>query len=142
MKIYIAAKFQEKERVRKLFKLVKDKGHKITADWTLHKSISPYIENQELSKDYAIEDINGVKDCDIFIQLSHPEGGIGVFIELGAAILSNIIYGKPKIFIIGDHNSRSMFYFHPSVKQRKNIEGVLKEIEKSSKTPNKEKRKE
>lgn len=130
MKIYIAARFERKQEVRDLCRLLTEKGHEITADWTLHKPIKPYEKNQELAQQYSIEDINGVKDSDIFILLSDEGGSIGMYVELGIAILSNLMFGKPIIYIVGDYTSRSMFYFHPSVNRRKNINHVLKEIEK------------
>lgn len=127
MKIYIAARFDKKEEVRGLQKLLSEKGHEITADWTLHKPIKPYNENSEIAKDYATEDVNGAKDCDVFMLLT-DEAGTGMYVELGVAILSHLQSGKPKIYAVGEHISRSMFYFHPSVNRRENIGQVLKEL--------------
>lgn len=119
MKFYIAAKFEEKEKVKKINKILRNLGHTVTCDWTLHKPIKPYAENPELSKAYADEEIEGIKNCDVFIQLSRKEGGTGMFVELGAAIILNSLYGKPLIYAVGKHNTRSTFYFHPSVLRRK-----------------------
>ena len=128
MKVYIAAKFEKKEEVRSLYKILSEMGHNITSDWTLHKMIRPYKKNHELAEEYSIEDINGVKDCDVFILLTDEEKSSGAHVELGAAILSNIKSGKPIIYVIGSHTANSMFYFHPSVKRMDNIEEVLSEI--------------
>ncbi len=127
MKFYVAAKFESKQEVRKLYDLLKSKGHEITVDWTLHKAIKPYKENQELAKQYASEDINGLKDCDVFIIIGNDYGK-GLHAELGAAILSNILFQRPLIYAIGEHNTKCMFYFHPSIKRKKDINEVLKEI--------------
>ena len=54
------------------------------------------------------------------------EAGTGMYVELGAAIASYLERGKPEIFVIGPHNSRSMFYFHPAVQRVDNLEGVLR----------------
>lgn len=128
MKIYIAARFDKKEEVRGLQKMLSEKGHEISADWTLHKPIKPYDQNQEIAASYAIEDVDGVKDCDVFILLT-DEAGTGMYVELGVAILSHLQSGKPKIYAVGERISRSMFYFHPSVNRRENIGQVLKELE-------------
>lgn len=127
MKIYIAARFNKKQETLNLYEQFRKLGHEIIADWTLHKPIKPYENNPELSRDYSIEDIDAAGNCDIFILIT-DEDGTGMYIELGAAISSNLAYGKPKIYIIGEHTSRSMFYFHPSVNRRKNIDEILKEI--------------
>ncbi|MFH0805564.1 MAG: hypothetical protein V1901_01575 [Patescibacteria group bacterium] len=129
MKIYIASRFHKKEEVKKLYKLFINKGHKISSDWTLHKRIKPYKENQEIASQYATEDVRGVKNSDIFIMIS-DEVGTGMYTELGVAIASHVEFNKPKIYIIGDHKERSMFHFHPSINLKNNIEEVLKEIDK------------
>ena len=128
MKFYIAARFDKKVEVNKLYELLKNKGHEITCDWTLHKTIKPYDENQDLAKNYSIEDILGVKDSDVFILLG-DKAGTGMYVELGAAIFSNIILNRPKIYIIGEYIARSMFFYHPFVNRRKNVEEVLNELE-------------
>jgi len=129
VRIYVAAKFELKEEVREFYKKLQEKGHEITADWTLHKLISPYSKNQELAKEYAIEDVKGAKNCDVFI-LRSAATGTGTYIELGAAIASHLEKGKPHIYVMGKLNERCMFYFHPSVKRLATFEEVLQEIEK------------
>lgn len=129
MKIYIAARFDKKQEVLNLYKRFQELGHEIIADWTLHKPIKPYENNPETAREYSIEDIDAARNCDIFILMT-DEAGTGMYIELGAAISSNLEHEKPKIYVIGEHTSRSMFYFHLSVNRRKNIDEVLEEIEK------------
>ena len=74
MKFYIAARFGLKEKVREIYKKLKDKGHDVTLDWTLHKSIKPYDKNQELAEKYSIQVISGVRESDIFILLTNEAG--------------------------------------------------------------------
>ncbi len=133
MKIYIATRFERREEVSKLFQILKENGHEVSGDWTTHKPIKPFFEeNKELSEEYSIEDIEAVKDSDVFILLSDA-GGTGMYVELGVAILSNINLGRPKIYIVGEHNTRNMFFFHPSVNRKKDINDVIKEISKLNK---------
>ncbi len=128
MKFYIAARFTEKNEVLKIYKLLQDNGHEITADWTLHKAIKPYDQNAEIAKDYAIEDMNGVINCDVFVLLTNENTGSGSAGELGAAILAQVKFGKPKIYVIGEHMGNNFFYFHPSVTRLNTIEEVLEEL--------------
>ena len=127
MKFYIASRFGLKEEVRVLYKTLEDKGHEIIADWTQHKTVKPYSENKELSREYAIEDINGAMNCDVFILISN-EAGTGMYTELGAAIANNIKFGTPKTYVVGEHIDRSIFYYHPSVKQMSTTEEVFKDL--------------
>lgn len=124
MKIYIASRFDKRDEVKKLQKILIEKGHEIVGDWTDHEPIKPYDKNQDAAKEYAADDINGVKNSDIFIILS-DKAGTGMYVELGAAIASKILIGKPEIYVVGDHNSRSMFYFHHAVKRTANIDDLL-----------------
>lgn len=127
MKFYIAARFGLKDEVRSMYKVLQEKGHGVIADWTEHKPIKPYGENPSLSRDYSIEDIDAVTNCDVFVIVS-DEAGTGMYVELGAAIASNLKNGRPKIYVIGGNTDRVMFYFHPSVIKKATFEEVLKDL--------------
>lgn len=129
MKFYIASRFTEKNEVGRIYQLLQDKGHEITADWTLHKNIKPYDQNYEIAKGYAIEDMDGVINCDVFVLITSENTGSGSAGELGAAILSNVKLGMPKIYVIGEHMGNNFFYFHPSVKRMKTIDDVLTDLQ-------------
>jgi diphthamide synthase subunit DPH2 len=128
MKIYVAASFQLKERVKELYNTLQERGHEITVDWTAHKPVEPFDQNEALSREYSVEDIEGVADSDVFILLSDVHGK-GMYVELGAAIISHLRHGKPIIYVVGERNAEVMFYFHPSVNRRETIEDILDEID-------------
>lgn len=128
MKIYIATRFNRKKEVQQLAELLKDNGHQIIADWTKHPPIKPYQKNQSLSEKFSILAINGIKKSDIFILLS-DQSGTGMYVELGAAITNYLQSGKPKIFVVGDYNDRSMFFYHPSVNRLSSIQELIKKLE-------------
>jgi len=128
MKVYVAAKFNRKDEVLALFEKLKGLGHEVSFDWTVHRFIKPYDENVQTAGEYTSEDMQGVRDCDIFILLTGEEKSTGAHVELGAAILSSLERGKPIIYVVGDCDTKSMFYFHPSVKRKKSIDEVLEEI--------------
>ena len=128
MKVYIAAKLENKEKVKELQKELERKGHTITHDWTEHKEIRPYDKNHDLALEYSTHEINAIKDCDVFILLSEKEGGTGMHIEFGAALILNRLFGKPKIYVVGHANNRATFYFQPEVVRTDSVEDVLKDL--------------
>ena len=132
MRFYVASRFCFKNMVRVIQDKIRERGHKVS-DWTHHKEIRPFDANSYLAMEYAIEDINSARECDIFILLSDGQRygqGTGMHVELGAAIASFLDYNRPQIYVIGNHTQRSMFYYHPAVKRRDSLEEVLKEVEK------------
>jgi hypothetical protein len=128
MKVYVAARFYEKRKVRQIYKKLKAKGHTITTDWTIHKDYNPQDKHPEKAIAFAIADIDGVKNCDVLIMLTSEVIGPGSSGELGAGILSHLLTGKPKIYVVGKHMDKNLFYFHPSVTRKDNIEDVLEEL--------------
>ena len=126
--VYVASRFNKRLKVKEIFSRLEKLGYSISYDWTNHKSIKPYEDNEELSRDYSIEDIKNSIQSDYFILLT-SEAGTGMYVKLGSAIFSNIINGKPKIYVVGNYINRSMFYFHPAVERIKNIEDLLTRLE-------------
>ncbi len=128
MKIYVAVRFHEREKVKEIYKLLQEKGHELSADWTWHINSKPYSDNPKRSQGYSIEDMDGVKNCDVFILLTNELTGAGTSAELGGAIMSRLLAGKPKVYVVGKHIGNNMFYFHPSVNIRKTVQEVLEEL--------------
>ena len=123
-KVYISARFNKKEEVIELGNLLTNRGYEVVSNWVSHKSIKPYEKNQDLAKQYSIEDITNSMSCDHFILLTN-NAGTGMYVELGAAIGHNTEFGKPLIYVVGDYINRSMFYFHPVVNRVENIEDLI-----------------
>ncbi len=131
VKVYVASRFNNQQKVKEIYRELIENGFEITVDWTKHKKVKPYEKNPKMSEKYSKEDIEGVKDSDILILLTTENPGKGMFVEMGAAIIVNILTGKPKIYIIGDYNKQSLFYFHPNVKRLNTIEDVIEDLKKS-----------
>lgn len=129
MKFYVAGRFSNKDKVRKINKLLLEKGHQLSGDWTSHEQVKPYDKEPSRSMTYSIEDMNAIVNCDIFILLINKEAGIGSSTELGAAIALNIKSGKPKIYIAGKNISNNMFNFHPSVEVKETIYEVVESLD-------------
>ncbi len=126
MKIYIASRTARREEVKKINNLFKDKGYEVL-DWTWHKYIKPYFKNKKLAKDYAIEDIQNIKESDIFIFLADKTFGAGSTTELGSAIAFFVERKKPKIYVVGD-NSANLFYYHPAINYRNSVVEIIEEM--------------
>ena len=86
MKVYVAAKFQQKARVRAIYDGLRAFGHTVTHDWTHEdegertgKELTDYLTR------CAEDDVAGVKEADVIILLPHV-GGRGLWVEFGLAL--------------------------------------------------------
>lgn len=103
MKVYVASKWEKRSIARRIMDRIEKSGHEIACDWTVH-------DGHERER-YAIEDINGVRACDIlFAYMDGDECYKGVMCEIGAAIALN----KPVVVFGG---TTSIFMDHPNVKK-------------------------
>ena len=127
MKFYISSRVKDKNEVQEIIKDLKDKGHEITLDWTHFDSLRPYDEYENKSKKHSISFFKAIEKADVFILISN-EAGTGMYTELGIALKQHLYSEKPSIYIIGDHLSRSIFFFHPSVNRVSNLEEVLDDL--------------
>jgi len=140
MKFYIASRFDNKEAVLQIYEKLKEKGHEVHKDWTVHQPFYPYSSDPHRCAKYSEEDVKGAMDCDVFVLLADEKAvsenspnmhshGRGMFIELGAAISSFLLRGSPKVFVIGPDNDKSIFHFHHAVTRFDTIEEVLDSLE-------------
>jgi hypothetical protein len=129
-KVYIAASFEQRPDVVEAYKLFQKQGYTISSDWTKHKEIATLAtkkEQEELSRNYAVEDTNGVAPADIYVLLLGNRKSTGAHIELGIALGANV----PQIFIVARSIDEQLFYRHPSVKQVQTISQILEILESS-----------
>ncbi|MDY6770121.1 MAG: hypothetical protein SVU88_04055 [Candidatus Nanohaloarchaea archaeon] len=124
MRFYIAGRFHRRDEVAAMMDRVRDHGHTITEDWTAHESLDSYADRPDRSAAYAAADIAAVEECDVFVLLAN-EDGRGAHAELGAALTSD----TDAVYIIGDLREDAMFYFHPDVERREDIDAVLDEVD-------------
>jgi len=129
MKIYIAGKFEDRTQVAELYRRIEEMGHQVAYDWTQHKPIKPYSQNQELAGQYSDNELSGILDSDVFICLTH-EAGTTLLMEFGSALILNRKTGKPIVYAVGNSNERSPWFFNSRVKRRNSIDEVLAEIKK------------
>ena len=134
MKFYVAAFVGEKERVRRIHHRLRELGHEITVDWTAHPGVFGKDREKypERVRGIAIRDMNGVRDCDVFVLLSEPADGRAKYVELGAAIMSYLEKGKPMVYVLGQGTHLSVFFYHPAVKRVRTLDEVLADIKEGS----------
>lgn len=95
MKIYVAGKTQDVEKVRTIMRIVKRLGHEITHDWTVkldqvmlqrgRRDLAPETMEQQ-EREMAIADREGVRDADVLLVVSSEHALVGTLIEAGMAL--------------------------------------------------------
>ena len=92
MKIYVAGKWGDKERVRTVIDVLMANGHTITHDWTAEEAQKiPYFQ-------VPLQDLHAVKEADCIVMvLVENLGYVGAWVELGAALA----YRRPVYVIMG-----------------------------------------
>ena len=127
MKFYIAGKFEEIDVVHELYDRVRDLGHEISYDWTVHKKVKPYEEHDELARSYAENELQAILDSDVFVYLTH-ERGTTLHMEYGAALAKKQSGGTIEIYAVGEHNNRSPWYFNPLVKRIDSVDEAFADL--------------
>lgn len=118
MKFYFASRFKHRDYLRDLDKDLEKLGHKIVSSWIWMDSQKPYDKNHKKCSEISKVVENDIKNCDTFVLISDV-GGTDMFVELGIAIAFN-----KKIYVVGDHNDRSLMCFHPNIERVKSIKDI------------------
>jgi nucleoside 2-deoxyribosyltransferase len=96
MKVYVAGKWEEKERVREVQDLLKRHGHTITHDWTREEEDLNHIEHFAT---FALQDKQGVMGADAYVGVFEKDLKYkGAFAEMGIAVALGI-----PIYILGQY---------------------------------------
>jgi nucleoside 2-deoxyribosyltransferase len=123
MKFYIASRTEQIPNVQKMFKLLLDKGQEVVFDWTQIEQVNrPYSNHFIRTRKMANEEINAIKNADIFIIIG-DKAGTGMYVEMGAALASNT-----KVYAIGEYNDITVFHFHENVIQKNTFDEVLVDL--------------
>lgn len=141
LKAYVAGRISRQDEVRSIIARLEEVGVEIARDWTWTGDIKneaeavlyrqrAYATKKECYAKEAVDDIQASIDADIFVILSDPQGS-SMYVELGAALASLCLTGKPsRIYAIGPHFDRMLHYQHPSVTWSDDIEDVIEDIKK------------
>lgn len=116
MKIYVAGKWEEKERVREIMSQLIEAGHTITHDWCAAESCG---DNEERWKEHALNDKQGVLTAEAFVGVFEKDLRYsGALTEMGMAAGMGI-----PIYIVGSACDNNVFLRLPEV--RRGIWGLL-----------------
>lgn len=91
MKIYVAAKYPSKAIAERVAKTLEGDGHTITHKWwDVEESGTLQTMERANMRRYASDDLVGVITADAVVVLVPDEGGVGMWVEAGAALGRNI----------------------------------------------------
>jgi len=124
MKWYVASRTKHKELVKSFVSTLKQHGHEFVYDWT-KLELAPFHEHNLDHSRIAHEITKAITDVDVFILISDAEG-TDMFIELGIAIGKWLQDKKCRIYIVGEHNKRSLMHLHPAIVHADSLTDVLK----------------
>ena len=133
-RIYIASKLNLMEReVNSLKTVLEERGYEFIYDWTANPVPKPFEQHQKQAHAAAEAMAEAVRCCDILILLCAPNG-LGMYIEAGGAMVTGIILkfilkqDHKRIFVVGEENDRSVFYYHDSVTRLPSVPALLNHL--------------
>jgi nucleoside 2-deoxyribosyltransferase len=115
MKIYLAGKWEERERIGEYAKRLESTGHTITWRWFDHE-IPGAVPEQ-----CAVLDKWGVEHADVCIYIFEREKAYkGTYTELGMAIAFN-----KRMILVGNAADRNVFAHYPLVERVKTFDEAV-----------------
>lgn len=115
-RIYVAGKWEEKDRVRQVQEQLKAAGHTITYDWTRANGDNNAVGSRQA---FAMADRSGVFEADVFVGVFEKDlKYIGALTEMGMAVAMDI-----PIYILGNSIDSNIFLELPEV--RRGIQELL-----------------
>lgn len=140
MKFYVASSVKNKIQTRRLLQDLRSQNHDFTVDWTLEKTIATHERdaNQAEVRAISLRDYEGIVNSDVFVLITEPSEGRSMYVELGIAIASRVSGKKPYVFVLGQKNDESIFYYHPAVKRVHDLAEILAICEEDAYKPDDE----
>ena len=127
MRIYVAGKYCERFFVKEIYKLLEERGHEITVDWTNH-NVYPNDSSPDILATFADDDLRGVLEADLFIgDVLNQHEYKGLWVEMGIALGKGI-----PVWLIGENGDACIFSNHHTVRKFKGISEMLKALESPS----------
>lgn len=133
-RFYIGSKLGTMEAaVRSLASELVARGYENACDWTAMNVARPYDAHPDEADVASERMFRAVLEADIVIILCAPDG-LGYHIEtgvaLGAGAMAHVIGTEhcKHIFVVGEGNERSMFYYHRSVTRVPDTEALLEQL--------------
>jgi hypothetical protein len=121
VKVYVAGRSAIRDGVEDAIKKLISAGFEITFDWTKYPRMV-YKDDPELAQKYSLLELEAISVCDAFILISDEEGR-GMYVEMGYALALD-----KSIYVIGKHNTKPIFMYHPAIIKMDKIEEVIKKL--------------
>ena len=133
MKVYIAARYSQKEEMKQVAALLRDKKIEVTSSWLLEPHPSGTTMDQVSEEDlcgYAQRDLEDIEAGDAVVLFTVdpliPTVRGGRHVETGYCICL-----KKPLYIVGPREN--IFHYLPQVKQYSDIASLLKDLLKEAK---------
>jgi hypothetical protein len=126
VKIYLAAKFEQKMQMRDIRAFLQNDGHEITSRWidVEHEEDKSHTVTDEMRIRYAIMDVVDVRKADVLVAFSNlrsePQIGGGRHVEFGIALEA-----KKQIIVVGPKGEH-IFHYWPGVEFVEDIDALAK----------------
>ena len=126
MKWYFASRTRHQYKLASLSKQLEEIGEIIESTWVyIEDNLIPFTEHIEATQKLAVQDIDGVLRSDILVLISDPSG-TDMFAEFGAALAKkSLTPNSIRIYIVGEHSTRSLIQLHPAVVHLSTIQEVF-----------------
>jgi nucleoside 2-deoxyribosyltransferase len=118
--LYVASAWTNQENAQALIDGLARAGHEITRDWTREET------GKDRHAEYAQADVLGVRDCEAFILLNHPDGR-GACTELGLALA----FGKP-VYVLDKDKQFNIFLYLKEVVPCQSLEELMLRLVRQS----------
>lgn len=127
MNIYVAGALREAQAVRGVQEAVTGAGHVVSWDWTneADSDLRDYSQAPDVSARIAQADLRAVMDSDAVLVVVGEEPGLGMFIELGAALACAERGESKTVVLLGTDLADSVFYFHPAIEKHETVQSWL-----------------
>lgn len=134
--VFVSGQIGDIEYVRGVQDAFIEAGHHITHDWTRNETGDKMLAGQQAKFDSPEEsarranaDMQGVVDSEVYVICTDNEkSGKGMYVELGGALALNMTTGTPRIYLLGNKEHASIFYFHPSIILKNRVEEILSDM--------------
>jgi hypothetical protein len=130
MRVYVASKFENKEEVRRVMEMLKDKGHRISYDWTDEDGAGKTGNDLAIYlRRCALEDRHGVLNAEALLLINYPNG-CGMFSELGMALALNwITPNAVRILVVDrDRGPDNIFFYLKEVEHYATVEDAVRSL--------------
>lgn len=122
MKVYVAARWEDKAEAAAVANALASEGHEIVSSWLEEPDDNKTALDAAGKAMVAQRDLREIAGCQVIVILSYPhmhrDTTGGKHVELGAAL----VLGKAIVLVGAREN---IFHYHPSVRVAPNVAALL-----------------